>query len=146
MPYEDDEYESVNQGSATIPLTTLQAMNRDLLFVQDNFTLRRVLDNPDTNIASIRGSHLNRLTFISRKQAMIDNLESDLDYAILETFTEEEEFDSGLWFNIKSIKRNEKLGINDSVDGQKIKALVEKRRSTEYHESVGDRKKIGGIL
>lgn len=146
MSYDDLDYDNVNQGSATIPLSALQVMQRDLLFVQDNFTLRRILANPDTNIASIRGSHLNRLTFLSRRQAQIDNLESDLDYAILETFTEEEEFDSGLWFTLRSIKRNEKIGINDSVDGQKIKALVEKRRYHEYAESPSDRKKIAGIL
>lgn len=146
MSYDEfDESENVQRGSVTVPLSTLQSMQRDLLFVQDNFTLRRIINTPETNLAGIRFSHLNRLTFLSKREAMIDNLQSDLDYGILEIFTEEEEFDSGLWFNLNSVKRGEKIGIHDSIDGQNVRALVEKRRSVEYNETQPKKKGFGGI-
>lgn len=146
MSSEDMEEGSLNQGHATVPISTLNALNRDLLFVQDNQAYRKIVSQPETNQLAIRQTHLNRLTFLTRKEVAIDNLQSDVDYAIIETFTEEEDFDAGLWINFKSIKRNEKMGVHDSIDGQKIKALIEKRKEIKYTEGDGARKKILGVL
>ena len=76
----------------------------------------------------IRHTHLNRLTNITRREARVKILETKRDYAILECFTDEEEFDEGAWFKINSLTRNEELAIHDSVDGWKTRQLQEKQK------------------
>jgi hypothetical protein len=135
-----DETDSLSQGSATIPLTTLQNLNDKLLFVMDRFTNDQIQKDPTLNLSMIRHTHLNRLTNITRLEARIKTLETKRDYAILEIFTNEEEYDEGAWFKLNSLTRNEELSIHDSIDGWKMKQLQEKSRRLNITEEPPPKK------
>jgi len=142
-PYADDD--SIIQGQATIPLSRLQSLNDKLLFVQDRYTQGLIAEDPTLNLSMIRHTHLNRLTNITRQEAHVKILETKRDYAILEIFTNEEDYDEGAWFKINSLTRNEELAIHDSIDGWKLKQLQLKSRSVTIEETQAKKKNFFGF-
>jgi len=130
----DFDEDHLSQGQATIPLSRLEALNDKLLFVQDRYTQKLIANDPDLNHSMIRHTHLNRLTNITRWEAFIFQLKTYRDYAIVETFTDEESYDEGAWFKLNSLTRNEELAIHDSIDGWKLKQLQLKSRSVTIDE------------
>ena len=136
----DEDIPNLGQGSIQLPMSVINNLQRDVLFTQDRYTNNQIALDPALNISLIRLSHLNRLTNISRREAEIKVLETKRDYAILEMFTDEEEYDSGLWFKLNSVTRNEELGIHDSVEGWKLKQLQTKPKEVTYSEKPPEKK------
>jgi hypothetical protein len=131
MSQYDDE-ENLNQGQVTVPLGNYQSMSNNLLFLQDRYTSTVISNDPVLGDSDIRGTHLNRTTNITRREAEVFQLLSARDYAIKEAQLDEEYYSATVMFKISSAIRNEQLAIHDSIDGWKTKQLLTKEKKISY--------------
>ena len=142
-----DRYEdSIQQGTATMPLGTFERQVESYLFMVDRVLQRQIVNDPKHAKSYPFFSHTNQVSNINKDQAELAELRMESSFAIKNMFMDESDLDAGDWMFNEGLLFKGMLDINKARGGWFFEEVKKRGRDVTLEEVQAKRRGILGGL